>query len=303
MKDSYNCKIIGTTEQKQELIKRIERDYEINIKNDIINNNTTELNFNPDLYKLIVNVFQFKQKQPKKFTSVVNMYIDMLKHTYGDIITAKKLKTKENRDKTEFKLNYLQIYKDIKLYQKRNRNLSNIDNKKELLKRINQAVKEENENQARKDKAEDKTKDKTKDKPKIKPTQKEEPAPIEDNQANFINDCEFIEDNQANFINECEFIEDNPTNNINECEFIEEPTKPKEKKKKRKIKKRSEDNEPPSLLDIIADDPIKADEPEEVIKPLIEDNETIRQNKERLYRLNFNRCFKDCINKPNPPGL
>ena len=97
--NSYNCKFIGTTEQKQEIIKRIERDHEINIKNDIINNNTTEIKFNPDLYKLIVNVFQFKQKQPKKLTGVVNMYIDMLKHTYGDIISAKKLKTKENRDK------------------------------------------------------------------------------------------------------------------------------------------------------------------------------------------------------------
>ena len=98
--NSHNCKFIGTQEQKLQIIKQIERDHEINIKNDIINNNSTEVKFNPDLYKSIVNVFQFKQKQPKLMTSVVNMYIDMLKHTYGDIISSKQLNTKENRKNT-----------------------------------------------------------------------------------------------------------------------------------------------------------------------------------------------------------
>ena len=47
-----------------------------------------------------MNVFQTKQKEPKKMSEVANSYITMLKHTYGDLIKSKKLKTKENRDKT-----------------------------------------------------------------------------------------------------------------------------------------------------------------------------------------------------------
>ena len=40
-------------------------------------------------------------------TEVVNLYITMLRHTYGDLIESKQLTTKENRFKTEFKLNSL----------------------------------------------------------------------------------------------------------------------------------------------------------------------------------------------------
>ena len=73
--NSYECKIIGTTEQKLRIIKQIERDYNFNIKNDIINNHSTEIEFNTDFYKLIVNVFQTREKLPKLMSDVVNLYI------------------------------------------------------------------------------------------------------------------------------------------------------------------------------------------------------------------------------------
>ena len=63
----YQCKIIGTAEQKLKIINQIERDYNINIKNGIINNNTDEIKFNTDFYKLIVNVFQTKTSNQRKW--------------------------------------------------------------------------------------------------------------------------------------------------------------------------------------------------------------------------------------------
>ena len=137
---SYDCKIIGTTEQKLKIINQIERDYNINIKNGIINNNSNEVKFNKDFYKLIVNVFQTKKKQPKKMNEVIILYISMLRHTYLNLIESKKLKTKENRDKTEFKLNYLRLYEDLKLYQIRNPTLNKIDNADILINQINEAI-------------------------------------------------------------------------------------------------------------------------------------------------------------------
>ena len=83
----YDCKIIGSTEQKLKIINQIERDYDINIQNEIINNNSTEVEFNRDFYKLIVNVFQTKKNLPTDVSDVVNLHISMLKHTYGDIIS------------------------------------------------------------------------------------------------------------------------------------------------------------------------------------------------------------------------
>ena len=136
----YECKIIGTTEQKLKIINQIERDYNINIKNGIINNDSTEIKFNKDFYKLIVNVFQTKQKQPKKMNEVVILYISMLRHTYLNLIESKKLYTKENRKKTEFKLNYLRLYEDLKLYQIRNPTLNKIDNADILINQINEAI-------------------------------------------------------------------------------------------------------------------------------------------------------------------
>ena len=98
--NTYQCKIIGSTEQKLKIIEQIERDYNINIKNGIINNNSNEIIFNNDFYKLIVNVLQTKKKQPKQMTELVNLYVSLLKQTYGDIIESKQLYTKENRKKT-----------------------------------------------------------------------------------------------------------------------------------------------------------------------------------------------------------
>ena len=65
----------------------------------------------------------------------------MLKNTYLNLIESKKLKTKENRDKTEFKLNYLRLYEDLKLYQIRNPTLNKIDNADTLINQINEAIK------------------------------------------------------------------------------------------------------------------------------------------------------------------
>ena len=64
----------------------------------------------------------------------------MLKNTYLNLIESKQLKTKENRDKTEFKLNYLRLYEDLKLYQIRNPILNKIDNADTLINQINEAI-------------------------------------------------------------------------------------------------------------------------------------------------------------------
>ena len=136
----YECKIIGTTEQKLKIINQIERDYNINIKNGIINNNSNEVKFNKDFYKLIVNVFQTKKKQPKKMNEVVILYISMLRHTYLNLIESKQLRTKENRNKYEYKLNYLRLYEDLKLYQIRNPTLNKLDNVEALINQINEAI-------------------------------------------------------------------------------------------------------------------------------------------------------------------
>ena len=136
---SYDCKIIGTTEQKLKIINQIERDYNINIKNGIINNNSNVVKFK-DFYKLIVNTFQTKKKQPNKMNEVINLYISMLRHTYLNLIESKQLNTKENRKKTEFKLNYLRLYEDLKLYQIRNPTLNKIDNADILINQINEAI-------------------------------------------------------------------------------------------------------------------------------------------------------------------
>ena len=64
----------------------------------------------------------------------------MLRQTDLNLIESKKLYTKENRKKTEFKLNYLRLYEDLKLYQIRNPTLNKLDNVEALINQINEAI-------------------------------------------------------------------------------------------------------------------------------------------------------------------
>ena len=138
--NTYKCKTADTVEIKYKLLEKLEEDYNINIKDGLINNNDKPIIFNPDLYKLIVYNFKTEKAQPKKYNEVINLYISMFKNTYGDIINTEKLNTKENRNKTQYQLNYKSIHKELNLLYRRNPELKNIDKPHELINKCNEAA-------------------------------------------------------------------------------------------------------------------------------------------------------------------
>jgi len=139
---NYKIKTVKNIYHKIKLIRQLEDIYNINIANDIINNNTSQINFDDDLYKLIAGVFKTEKKKPTKLNDVINLYIYMVKHIDEHLIISKQLMTKENRKKTKHELSYNILYEDLKLNQLRKPLLTHIKNVDNLIIKCNETTNE-----------------------------------------------------------------------------------------------------------------------------------------------------------------
>jgi len=138
--NNYKIKTVKNLYHKIKLIRQLEDTYDINITNEIINNNTTAINFDDNLYKLIAGVFKTEKKKPTKFNEVVNLYISMVKHIDENLIISKQLMTKENRKKTKHQLSYKILHEDLKLNQLRKPYLNHIKNIDNLIIKCNETT-------------------------------------------------------------------------------------------------------------------------------------------------------------------
>ena len=138
---NYKVKTINNIYHKIKLIRQLEKTYNINISNDIINNKTTEINFDDSLYKLITGVFKTEKRKPTKFNEVVNLYVSMIKHIDENLITIKRIMSRdENRNKYKYSLSYKLIYDDLKLNQLRKPLLNHIKNVDSLIIKCNETT-------------------------------------------------------------------------------------------------------------------------------------------------------------------
>ena len=139
---NYKVKTINNIYHKIKLIRQLESTYNINIVDGFINNNTTNINFDDNLYKLISGVFKTKTKKPKKFDELIKLYVSMVKHIDEKLIISNQIKTKENRDKYNYSLSYKLLYDDLKLNQLRKPDLIHIKNRDNILINCNETTKD-----------------------------------------------------------------------------------------------------------------------------------------------------------------
>jgi len=113
-------------------------------------------------------------------------------------------------------------------------------------------------------------------------------------------------------LTDCDFLDNEPTQEPSEPSegTTQEPTEGDkmleditELSEADKIEDITDPDLPINILDIIADDPIKSNEPDEIPEPFIQDAATIEKNKAKLYKLYFNRCFTNSISKPDPLNI